>query len=320
MAIQESLLPEGPGRQLREARTALKLSRVDVATALRLKPEIIAALEADNTGVLPAPIYVNGYLRNYARLVDIPVEPLLEAYAQLQVEAPVVVSEIVQPYDRGQSRRIVRWVGVLVFGAVLAGFVSWLQNQDFDWLTDVSLNDSITNEAVTTAGGLAAEQAVLPEPTASPELPLEERPALPALPASETIADTVTDPATPAAQKATGDETVANAVIGPAPLPEQQATGSETVADAAQAEPSHRLVLRADEDCWVEITDADGRHLVYDLVPAGQTLVKRGTAPFEVFLGNATGAYMEVDGQEYDFSQHIRGKLARFTVTIEEDA
>jgi cytoskeleton protein RodZ len=302
-AIQESLLPEGPGRQLREARTALKLSRADVATALRLKPEIIAALEADNTGVLPAPIYVNGYLRNYARLVDIPVDPVLEAYAQLQVEAPAVVSEIVQPQDRGQSRRIVRWVGVLVFGAVLAGFVSWLQNQDLDWITDVSLNGSFTDGGGAITSEPVAEPAVppvsVPEPVARPELPVEELPGSSPVPAIESPADTL---------------------AAPAPVQDKQADSEDTVTTAVQAESLHRLVLRLDEDCWMEITDANGRHLVYDLVRAGQTLDRRGTAPFEVFFGNAAAVHMEVDGQEYDFSRHIRGKLARFTVTTDDDA
>lgn len=307
--IQEPLLPEGPGRRLREARTALKLSRDDVASALRLKPQIIYALEADDTSALPAPIYVNGYLRNYARLVGIPAEPLIEAYAQLDVEAPPVVSDIVQPADQRHSRLIVRGVSLLVFGAVLAGFLSWLQHQDIDWPGSDSQVEAITTPVETIDGmpeiveqvpGLPAPvEKPGPDAVMVPELPVEEQAGASAIPAPESATDSVSPDAEALYKQGLRGKT------GEVPAAVPQIT---------------RIVLRAAGDCWVEVTDAKGRRLVYDLVRAGQTLETRGSAPFKVFLGNAAAVTMEVNGQDYDFSQYISGKLARFTLTIEEDA
>ena len=303
--IQEPLLPEGPGRRLREARMARKLSRDDVARALRLKPQIITALEADDTAALPAPIYVNGYLRNYARLVGIPAEPLIEAYAQLDVQAPEVVSEIVKPTDGRRSRLLVRSIGILVFGAVLAGFLSWLQQQDIDWTGSDSEDavTTITNEASPVTG--QAETPVLvpagenePQPLALPELPLDEAVA----PSAESAAEKA--PVAPVTET----------------IVDKQELSQDKPEAAVPAAQSPRIVLRLNADCWVQISDANGRRLVYDLLRAGQSREIRGDAPFKVFFGNAAGVSMEVNGQAYDFSQYINGNLARFTLTIDEDA
>jgi cytoskeleton protein RodZ len=307
--IQNSLLPEGPGRRLREARTALKLSRDDVAAALRLKPAIIHALEADDTAALPAPIYVNGYLRNYARLLGIPSEPLIEAYAQLEVEAPAVVSEIVKTTDQRRSRLIVRGVGLLVFFAVLGGFLSWLQHQDLDWLGDPSATDSTIqeSEAIDRIAGVEQSEPLVsgpveapgPEPVEAPEFPAEEQTGLPSIPGTDIIAKNMSSP----------DSSV-----------EKQQVSGKAGAAPAQLPQVQQIVMHVNEDCWIELTDAKGRRLVYDLVRAGETLKTQGIAPFRVFLGNAVGVRVEVNGQDYDFSSHIDGNLARFTLTIDEDA
>jgi cytoskeleton protein RodZ len=50
------------------------------------------------------------------------------------------------------------------------------------------------------------------------------------------------------------------------------------------------------EDCWLEVTDADERRLAYRLYRAGDVARLRGKAPVAVFLGNAEGVRLTVDG------------------------
>lgn len=292
---QEVLMLEGPGRRLREARSALNLSRQDVARELRLKQELIAALEEDDIDSLPAPIYVTGYLRNYARLLRIPSEPLIDAYRHLHVEAPAIVSDIVRPHEAHASRRLVRWVSIGLFILLLAGFVSWLQKQDFAWLGNITPPPAVTSE-----GGAVVEPAELPAVPAKP--PVDETPLVsPVAPTSGLLQEPAGAAATP--------QPPAVSVTTPAPA----AVAGKTVAIYPD-----RVVLRMAEDCWAEVTDAEGRRLVYDLVRAGTSRDERGTAPFQVFLGNATGVSMEVNGHAYDFSEYVHGNLARFTVTTDE--
>jgi len=65
------------GRALAAAREARGLTQADVAAQLRLHVRQVKAIENEDLAALPAGPFVRGYLRNYAKLVDLPAEPLL---------------------------------------------------------------------------------------------------------------------------------------------------------------------------------------------------------------------------------------------------
>ncbi len=86
---------EGPGVALQAARQARQLSVVQVADRLKLSSAVVAALEANDKGRLPAPVFVRGYVRAYARLLGLPAEELLDddrsdAAAQAKVESSAI--------------------------------------------------------------------------------------------------------------------------------------------------------------------------------------------------------------------------------------
>lgn len=126
------------GKRLSSARSALNLSRQDVAKELRLGLAIITALEEEDYEHLSVPIFVTGYLRNYARLLKIPAEPLLAAYNQIQVEMPIVISEAAKKPKPSYSKLSVRISSLFIVLVLVAGVVSWLQNQDFEFSVEPS--------------------------------------------------------------------------------------------------------------------------------------------------------------------------------------
>ena len=73
------------GQRLSSARRALNLSQEQVAAELRLKVSLIQALEEEDYSRLPTRMYIAGYLRNYARLLKVPVEPFLKALDHAQL-------------------------------------------------------------------------------------------------------------------------------------------------------------------------------------------------------------------------------------------
>ena len=81
----------GPGRRLSDTRQAANLSLGEVASRLHLDLDTIRALEADDYDRLPAPTFVRGYLRGYARLLDLPPGPILEAFDQRGLTPPELV-------------------------------------------------------------------------------------------------------------------------------------------------------------------------------------------------------------------------------------
>ena len=68
------------GKQLRSAREAAGLSIAQVSTALRIPELVIAALENEELGRLPEPIYIRGLIRNYARHLKIAPEQVLSTW------------------------------------------------------------------------------------------------------------------------------------------------------------------------------------------------------------------------------------------------
>jgi cytoskeleton protein RodZ len=68
------------GARLRAARNQCDLQIEQVARQLHLHPRIITAIENDDQAALPEPIFVQGYLRSYARLVGLPADEMVRRY------------------------------------------------------------------------------------------------------------------------------------------------------------------------------------------------------------------------------------------------
>lgn len=68
------------GSLLREAREAKGLSLVDVNEGTKINPRYLEALEDGRYNDLPTEVHVRGYLRNYARFLELDPKPLLDRY------------------------------------------------------------------------------------------------------------------------------------------------------------------------------------------------------------------------------------------------
>src|SRR3954471_10758468 len=81
------------GPLLQNARQKRNLSMEDVSNRLRISLRQVRALEADDFSALPEPMITRGFIRNYARLLDIDAEPLLAAYRIIvPVQSPRAIS------------------------------------------------------------------------------------------------------------------------------------------------------------------------------------------------------------------------------------
>ena len=267
----------GPGRRLMEARNALNLSRDDVAQQLKLKMNTVIAIEEDRIEELPAPMYVIGYLRNYAKLLKIPHEPIVNSFEQLQIEPPPIINEVVKPQNKGNSAKLVKWGSIAISLVLLAGFVSWLVSQDFDFIGQMP----VSGEKETVVSDIVPDnqQVVETEKQEVIELLPTESSQQPVALADQT-SEEVTDTEAP----------------------------SFLVTDKS------KIVLTLTDDCWVEIIDSSGNKVIYNLLTIGKPYTFYASPPFSVFLGNAEAVSMSINDKSYDISQHIRGELARFEI------
>jgi cytoskeleton protein RodZ len=72
----------GVGRELAAAREARGLALADVAQQLKFAPRQLEALEHENIAALPGHTITRGMVRNYARLLKLDAEPLVQRISQ----------------------------------------------------------------------------------------------------------------------------------------------------------------------------------------------------------------------------------------------
>ena len=125
----DSFGERSPGSHLREAREAAGISIDKIADSLLLELKTVEALEADAFDRLPAPTFVRGYLRGYARVLGVPAAPIIEMYDRLGFKPPPLVPEGPQTQQAHTSDPPVR-LATYVVAAVLMLLVGlWLHSR-----------------------------------------------------------------------------------------------------------------------------------------------------------------------------------------------
>lgn len=76
------------GSALRRRRQELNLSIEEVAEKTKIRKTYILAIEEERFEELPGKVYVIGFLQNYARFLDLPAQPLVEAFNALPDPVP----------------------------------------------------------------------------------------------------------------------------------------------------------------------------------------------------------------------------------------
>ncbi len=74
--------PSSVGAKLRAGREASGRTVEDIAHDMHMKVDQIEALERDDYSKLPDAVFVQGYIRGFARIIDLDPQPLLDQFAQ----------------------------------------------------------------------------------------------------------------------------------------------------------------------------------------------------------------------------------------------
>jgi len=117
------------GASLREARERLGLSVADVANQIKFAPRQIEALEADDFKRLPETAFLRGFIRSYAKILQLDAQKLLEALPRTKEAAMELAPASVNvPFPDAQSlvKQNLVWLGAAALLAVItAAFALW---------------------------------------------------------------------------------------------------------------------------------------------------------------------------------------------------
>jgi len=322
-----------PGETLRQAREERGWSLSQVATQLNLTQQALTQLEAGAFDKLPGHTFARGYIRAYAKLMGMDQAQLVTAFDQYtgtdaSGSSVHSLGRIEEPMRLSQG--ILRAVSFLLLLALgVAGFFWWQEHGDWSELVqdtpiehvEVEGADGTTQIHPLDAPDSTAEQAAdiqlpLGNPTPDTSAPDAAAPgvAVPEDASPDTSAATQApasdaSPATPAPTASSSTPSAPAAAASVAPSEASEEPAAESVA-AGQG----RLNIRFSADCWVQVTDADGKVLVSALRRAGQDLDLTAKAPLELRLGYVRGVQVRFNGEPVDVAASARGETARITL------
>ncbi|NOZ51781.1 MAG: helix-turn-helix domain-containing protein [Gammaproteobacteria bacterium] len=322
----EHLVEPPAWERLRQAREQRQLGQADIAAELRLDLSLVNALEEGNFSKLPEAVYTAGYVRAYARLIDLPPDEIVAKYTnaesdhrtndiagreeiparyrQLATALPKSFSVAVSRGDNSMLRYVILLVCLVVVLIIL-------------WQWQAANNNS-TNNDVTNPTSIDIDAGLEQRTTT----PLEV--SAPELPTSVSVVDEVSKPkpfSTKSVKLAIPQQggSLSARVDGSQsdkPLSEQQARslGTQRSALANMSPQTESISLHFAKDSWIDIRDSTGKRLIRRLGLAGASKTVTGMAPFEVLIGYGPGVKIEYNGQPFDFSKFQSKRVARFTL------
>ena len=304
------------GELLRTAREAKKLSLPHIADALKLSLDKVESIENSDVEALPPATFTCGYLRLFAKLVDLDEGDIVQSYYDTIgriSESGGLSSTSDLPAQVSSQDLAMRIVSYSLVIAVIALFLFWIIGNKKDNATPVTPAAAEKNigasEADTTLQSVSDEQSV--ESEKAPEINYFKNENT--TPAETTEKKTVVKDVLDRSAEQIKVVEEKNA---------EQVKKDEILALAKEAKPvadsgNDVVQVSSTDDCWVEISDANGQLLFFSLLNKGKTVELQGQEPFKVFLGKATAISMLLNDIEYDISKHIRkNQVARFTMTM----
>lgn len=272
------------GARLTAARRMRGLSLEACAQQLRLPTCVLRGIEQRGIARDDSPVYLRSQLHGYARLLDVPAAEVDAALAQLAPREPPLVMTGNVSHLRLAFERYATAATYIVLTAVIAVPVVWLGLR----------------------GGLDRDLVHI-EPLDAPAL-AQGRPA--ARQSAHVAGSTVAISAPVAAAASSDRPLLASIAPFPALEPTPQAAPAKAAADAG----SHQLQISLTAPSWVEVTNADGQHLEYALLPAGTLRTYRSAQALQVRIGNADAATVTLDGKPYPLDDHRHANVASFSI------
>ena len=283
---------------LTEARKSKNYSVDNICEHLKIPKNVISAIEASNIEALPAPTYTQGYIRAYAKFLEIAEDDLLVMYNEAVPHelASALKPRSSLPGEASSQSPLVKMVTMLLIAggvaAVLYGSIQYYQEK-----ADVMENQLESKERSFTGNSL--------DSPGSNRLDIQQDKGITeddetALESSDLLVSEDPESQLESAQM-TAD------------------SSEEVVSEQDESIPQDDVInILAEQGAWMEVRDATRARLLYNMVPSGSSKVLQGKGPFRISMGNARSTRVLINDIEIDFTRYISSKnTASFTVSIE---
>lgn len=248
-----------PGELLKEARKKKRLRYRKLSSELGIPEKYLEALEENNFSIMAGPTYVRGYLRAYAKKLDLDPELVITAFERyLKDKRKQEKSSLKKTNRKGRKQKFsFLYASILLVIILLIIFVperntETSENKEINTYTEEEIPDLKDYFP-----GLEVKKEVNFEQTSS------------TIPPNLTISELSTD------------KEASSAVI------EKE---NDQIIEAINT-----IEMNFSGDCWIEIMDKN-RILEYQLAKAGSSIYVKGVGPFKLIIGNSNRVELFYNG------------------------
>ena len=266
-----------PGEVFVARREELRWSLEEAATRLKLTPRQVSALEANDFASLPGMASVRGFVRSYAKALELDPEPLLEmlarepnpAHGPMVLRRPLPTKGFPGRPSSPPPRKS-KWRKRIMIAVVFlaAGFTAGYEAYRLQWVHLPPVDDLSFDIQIPDLSAITGIVSGAPTQVASAaDQPDEEAPR------AEKSASTV-----------------------------------------ASASPAPALQLKLSEDAWVEITTVSGNRIVSQLIKGGSSASFDITEPSVLVVGNASAVEARLRGQLLNLKAVARDNVSKLSI------
>ncbi|MCU6433165.1 DUF4115 domain-containing protein [Undibacterium sp. Jales W-56] len=301
---KNSYVPQTAGAMLAAARLQKEWTVQQVADQLKLSGRQIIALEANQFEALPKMVIVRGFIRSYAKLLKIDVEPILAKLPQestAMADVPHLRPALTTPFlesklplmgrqDPTNSKYI--W-GAIMLAILAAGFFAVQKLEHTGWIQKF-LAHQVASTPEQTASNVVESAEIVPALPVSPVQVASDKKMEPVVnPMQKEVAIAKQTPELTSGAAQTIPQTVAQATPLVSSVASQVTSPAPTVSNPAALEQSANLMkFKFRQDSWIQIKRENGSVVTSHLAKAGTEESFDVKEALQIKIGNAAG----VDG------------------------
>jgi len=311
--LTEDMEVIGPGQMLREGREALKLSQKNVAEKLNFTLLTVKNIEEDKFDHKISATYTRGYLKNYARLVHVSEDDVLDSYELLGVAA--IQQAEMQSFSKitknQTENNLLMWFSYLIVALLIASTVVWWWQEHQQSSTP---SNSIKKNLVDFANKTQSSKQKSSKHKSSKQQSNKQKKQMIKQPVDDKSNKIIYSKS--AAEKSTSQNSAKNTNITPLENIKNTSTDANSESTATPAINISEVVFTFSGDCWVNIYDATGERIAWGIKKADYVMKISGQAPFNVTLGKPELVAINFNGNTIDMSQFNSGNIAKFTLPL----
>ena len=243
-----------PGQLLKEARKKTRRRYKRLSSELGIPEKYLEALEENNFSIMAGPTYVKGYLRAYAKKLDLDPETVIAAFDRYLKDQRRLEKKGIKKEKKNETKKKVSYIYALIFFLIasitlLIAFIPE-RNNDSEKKEDRSFSET--------------------EIQNSNDIPpiLNTKPAL-SIELEQDTSQNISD--------LNIQEEVIDSEINDDVKDETNKLSIETI---------NTIEMNFSGDCWIELMDKNGI-IEYRLAKAGTSMFFEGLGPFKLLIGNS---------------------------------